>query len=132
MVRRTDRPTMTNGFTVLHDHFDFQSLQAILLLVTIYSLIHIVISIRDIGKQYFKKFWNWYEMLTTLMTIVAVGMYMGCVVEATNTFNHLLQDKTGFTNFERVMYVHVGMRYLHAWLLFLLMYKVILLIAVAA
>ena len=63
-------------------------------------------------------------MLTTLMTIVAIGMYLGCVVEATNTFNHLLADQSGFTNFERVMYVHVGMRYLHAWLLFLLMFKV--------
>ena len=67
-------------------------------------------------------------MLTTLMTVVAIGMYVGCVVEATNTFNHLLDDQTGFTNFERVMYVHVGMRYLHAWLLFLLMYKVSFLI----
>ncbi|XP_060598141.1 polycystin-1-like isoform X3 [Ruditapes philippinarum] len=100
-------------------------LECILFLVIIYSVIHLALQIREWGKQFFKDIWNWYEMLTTLMALVSVGMYIGCVVEATNTFNRFLDNQTGFTNYERAMYVHVGMRYLNAWLLFLLMFKVV-------
>lgn len=96
-------------------------------LVVVYSVVHLALQIRELGKQFFKALWNWYEMLTTLMALVSIGMYMGCVIEATNTFNRFLDNQTGFTNFERAVYVHVGMRYLHAWLLFLLMFKVIFL-----
>ena len=108
-------------FYIVH----FVYFQCILFLVVIYSWVHIALQIREKRKEFFKEFWNYYEMLTTLMATVSIGMYIGCVVEATNTFNLFLANQTGFTNFERVAYVHAGTRYLQAWLLFLLMYKVI-------
>lgn len=98
--------------------------QCLLFLVVVYSWIHIALQIREHGKQFFKEFWNYYEMLSTLMATVSIGMYIGCVVEATNTFNEFIANQNGFTNFERVVYVHTGTRYLQAWLLFLLVYKV--------
>ncbi|XP_052761742.1 polycystin-1-like isoform X2 [Mya arenaria] len=100
-------------------------LESILFLVVIYSWIHITLQIREYGKQFFKQLWNYYEILTTLMATVSIGMYIGCVVEATNAFNSHIDNQTGFTNFERTAYIHVGTRYLQAWLLFLLMYKVV-------
>lgn len=102
-------------------------LQCILFLVVVYSWIHIGLQIREQRKQFFKEFWNYYEMLTTLMATVSIGMYIGCVVEATTTFSEFVANQTGFTNFERTAYVHAGTRYLQAWLLFLLIYKVKLL-----
>ncbi|KAH3864143.1 hypothetical protein DPMN_027157 [Dreissena polymorpha] len=100
-------------------------LECILFLVCLYSWVHLTLQIRELGRQFFKDWWNYYEIATTLMTTVTVGMYIGCVVEATSTFNEFLANMTSFTNFERTAYIHVGTRYLQAWLLFLLMYKVV-------
>lgn len=99
--------------------------QVILFAVVLYYLVHIVLQIRQLGKPYFCDFWNWLEMLTTLMAIVSIGLYIGCVVTATDTFSTFLNNQRAFTNFERVADIHTAARYLHAWLLFFLMFKVI-------
>lgn len=98
--------------------------QVILFAVVLYYLVHIVLQIRQLGKPYFWDFWNWLEMLTTLMAIVSIGLYIGCVVTATDTFSTFLNNQRAFTNFERVADIHTAARYLHAWLLFFLMFKV--------
>lgn len=99
-------------------------LQVILFAVVLYYLVHIVLQIRELGKPYFCDFWNWLEMLTTLMAIVSIGLYIGCVVTATDTFSTFLNNQRAFTNFERVADIHTAARYLNAWLLFFLMFKV--------
>jgi hypothetical protein len=63
-------------------------------------------------------------MLTTLMAIVVNGLYIGCVVEATSTFNDFFDNKYGFTNFETISDTHVTARYVQGILIFLLMIKV--------
>ncbi|KAK3612214.1 hypothetical protein CHS0354_039486 [Potamilus streckersoni] len=99
--------------------------EVILFLVVIYTLVHLAVSIRDQKKKFFMDFWNWYEMLTTLLCILSIGLYVGSVVEATNTFQSYFNNKNGFTNFERTIYVHTAMKYVQAWLLFLLIFKVV-------
>ncbi|KAL3876004.1 hypothetical protein ACJMK2_033893 [Sinanodonta woodiana] len=99
--------------------------EVILFLVVIYTLVHLAVSIRDQKKKFFTDFWNWYEMLTTLLCILSIGLYIGSVVEATNTFQSYFSNKYGFTNFERTIYVHTAMKYVQAWLLFLLIFKVV-------
>ncbi|XP_062602087.1 polycystin-1-like isoform X2 [Saccostrea cucullata] len=99
--------------------------EVILFLVVTYYLIHIVIQIREQGRDYFLDAWNWLEMLTTLMAVVSIGLYIGCLATATDTFSTFLGNPRVFTNFEKVSDIHTAARYLHAWLLFLLMFKVV-------
>ena len=96
----------------------------ILFVVVVYYLVHIALQIRELRKSYFCDVWNWLEMLTTLMAIVSIGLYIGCVATATDTFSSFLSNQRAFTNFEKVADIHTAARYLHAWLLFLLMFKV--------
>lgn len=93
-------------------------------MVVVYYLVHIALQIRELRKSYFCDVWNWLEMLTTLMAIVSIGLYIGCVATATDTFSSFLSNQRAFTNFEKVADIHTAARYLHAWLLFLLMFKV--------
>lgn len=58
------------------------------------------------------------------MAIVVNGLYIGCVVEATSTFNDFFDNKYGFTNFEAISNTHVTARYIQGILIFLLMIKV--------
>ncbi|XP_052069619.1 polycystin-1-like isoform X1 [Mytilus californianus] len=99
--------------------------QCILFLVNIYLVCHIFNAIKDHRKEYFTHPWNWFEMLTTLMAIVINGLYIGCVAEASSTFNDYFNNKNGFTNFEAISDTHVAMRYIQGILIFCLMIKVV-------
>ncbi|KAJ8318729.1 hypothetical protein KUTeg_003820 [Tegillarca granosa] len=99
--------------------------EAIFFLVLIYLIVHIIIGIKKERKQFFTQFWNWFQLLTTTMAVAITGLYIGCVVEATDKFNTYFNNKAVFTNFEGVSDIHIAMRYTHAWLLFLLMFQVV-------
>ncbi|XP_060076676.1 polycystin-1-like [Ylistrum balloti] len=99
--------------------------EAILFVVVVYLWIHMALLIRDEGCSFFTKAWNLYELLTTVMAMAVIGLYVGCVVQATFTFDEYLANSSSFVNFETTIDVHLSMRYTQAWLLFLLMFKVV-------
>ncbi|XP_069125629.1 polycystin-1-like [Argopecten irradians] len=99
--------------------------ESIMFLVVVYLWVHMALLIRDEGCSFFKSLWNLYELLTTLMAMAVIGLYVGCVVQATSTFDEFIVNSTSFVNFETTIDIHLSMRYTQAWLLFLLMFKVV-------
>ncbi|OWF55928.1 Polycystin-1 [Mizuhopecten yessoensis] len=99
--------------------------EAILFVVVVYLWIHMALLIREEGCSFFTSAWNIYELLTTLMAMAAIGLYVGCVIQATSTFDEFLANSSSFVNFETTVDVHLSMRYVQAWLLFLLMFKIV-------
>lgn len=71
-----------------------------------------------------KQFWNWLDLVIAMLAVVCIGLYIACVVTATDTFGYYTAHKNDFTNFEMPAHLHDVMRMLHAWLLFLIFLKV--------
>ncbi|XP_033754437.1 LOW QUALITY PROTEIN: polycystin-1-like [Pecten maximus] len=99
--------------------------EGILFVVVVYLWIHMALLMRDEGCSFFTSVWNMYELLTTLMAMAVIGLYVGCVVQATSTFDEFLANSSSFVNFETTIDIHLSMRYIQAWLLFLLMFKIV-------
>ena len=92
--------------------------------VLVYLLIHVTLRIREKGCSFFSNLWNILELTSLLMLATTIGLYIGCVIEATNIFKEFSLNTGGYFNFETVSDVHTSLRYTQAWLLFLLMIKV--------
>lgn len=49
--------------------------ELIFVIFTVYSLIHEIIQIVKLRRQYFDKFWNVISFITAVLSITAIGMY---------------------------------------------------------
>ncbi|XP_067672234.1 polycystin-1-like [Haliotis asinina] len=99
--------------------------EVLFLLCAVYLFVHLGLTIREERAQFVKQFWNWLDLVIAMLTVVCIGLYIACVVMATDTFGYYTAHKNDFTNFEMPAHLHEVMRMLHAWLLFLIFLKVV-------
>jgi hypothetical protein len=101
-------------------------LQFLLLLPALYLLIQSLMTLSEQKCKFFCSPGNWLQVLVSLLTFSSTGLYVACVVKATETIARFSGNRVSFTNFEHVLHLHEVLRVLHACLLFLLFLKVLL------
>ncbi|XP_071105933.1 polycystin-1-like [Haliotis cracherodii] len=99
--------------------------EVLFLLCVIYLVVHLGLTLREERVQFVKQFWNWLDLVIAMLAVVCIGLYIACVVTATDTFGYYTAHKNDFTNFEMPAHLHDVMRMLHAWLLFLIFLKIV-------
>ena len=99
-------------------------LQVLLLLPALYLLVQTFVTVCQQRCHFLSCPGNWLQMLCALLSFSCIGLYIACVVEATQTLNRFSVRWASFTNFERAVQLHEVLRLLHACLLFLLFIKV--------
>ncbi|XP_076458276.1 polycystin-1-like [Babylonia areolata] len=99
--------------------------QVLMLLPAIYLLIHTILTLKEQRSQFVRSPGNWLELAIALLCLASVGLYVGCVVTATDTLDRFSSGSSAsFTNFEHAVHLHAVLRVLHACLLFLLFLKI--------
>ena len=99
--------------------------QVILLAVSIYLLAQCVATAREQKCQYLKSPGNWLQLFIAVFTLLSIGLYVACVVTATDAAGEVSEKSGRFILFERSLHLHEWLRILHACLIFLLFLKVV-------
>lgn len=95
-------------------------LQCLLFAVFFYLSLHIMFSIRWQGLKYFRKFWNWFELTLTVLTLSSFAIFIHTVVVHTDTSRRLREQREEYVAFSDSIYWSCVWRYLNAILLFVL------------